>query len=377
LIDHTSKIPLYRQIIDDLKKQISTGQLKPGDRIASNAELSRIYGVSLITVKNALADLNKDGYLYGRAGKGTFVADPGQFITPPTAGTLGFVLTDFNNPFFTGVLHHIESRVTDFGYRLLVSYASNCLEKEEDQITHFRELGVKGLIIASTEQQNRVPGTISDLHQSGFPYVMISYIEDPQIHYVGSDHERGAFIATAFLIKSGCTKPGFINAERGNSLGKLRRKGYLNALKDHRYPAHPEFEFHFAAARQDFQSGYQIGQQFTAMPDRPDGIFAFNDHSALGFERAVTEAGLNIPADVALVGFDDVEFDVPPPVALTTVRQPADEIAQQALLMLNDQIDQRTFCPRVILQPQIIIRSSCILNGPVIRSNTEIEEIST
>jgi DNA-binding LacI/PurR family transcriptional regulator len=377
LINHTSKIPLYRQIIDDLKKQISTGQLKPGDQISSNAELARIYDVSLITVKNALSDLIKDGYLYGRAGKGTFVADPGQFITPPTAGTLGFVLTDFNNPFFTGVLHHIESRVTGFGYRLLVSYASNCLEKEEDQITHFRELGVKGLIIASTEQQNQVPGTIKDLHQSGFPYVMISYIEDPQIHYVGSDHEQGAFLATEVLIKSGCRKPGFINAERGNSLGKLRRKGYLNALKVHQCPARPEFEFHFAAAREDFKSGYYIGQQFIEMPDRPDGIFAFNDHSALGFERAVTEAGFHIPGDVALVGFDDIEFDVPPPVALTTIRQPADEIAQQALLMLNDQIDQRTFVPRVVLQPQMILRSSCKLNEPVNRSNKETEEIST
>jgi GntR family transcriptional regulator of arabinose operon len=377
LIDHASKIPLYRQIIDDLKKQISTGQLKPGDQIASNAELARNYGVSLITVKNALADLIKDGYLYGRAGKGTFVADPGQFITPPTAGTLGFVLTDFSNPFFTGVLHHIESRVTDFGYRLLVSYASNCLEKEEDQITHFRELGVKGLIIASTEQQNHVPGTIRDLHQSGFPYVMISYIEDPQIHYVGSDHEHGAFLATEFLIKNGCRKPGFINAERGNSLGKLRRKGYLGALKTRQCPVRSEFEFHFAAARQDFQSGYQIGQQFIEMPDRPDGIFAFNDHSALGFERAVMEAGLNIPEDVVLVGFDDVEFDVPPPVALTTIRQPADEIARQTMLMLNDQIDQRPFVHRVILQPKLIIRSSCVINQPVNSGSTETEEIST
>ena len=377
MIDHTSKIPLYRQIIDDLKKQISTGQLQPGDRIPSNAELARIYGVSLITVKNALANLIKDGYLYGRAGRGTFVSDPARFITPPTAGSLGFVLTDFDNPFFTGVLYHIESRVADSGYRLLVSYASNSPEKEEDQIAHFRELGVKGLIIASTEQQNQVPVIIRDLHQSGFPYVMISYIEDPQIHYVGSDHEQGAFLATEYLIRAGSRKPGFINAEKGNSLGKLRRRGYLGALKAHQISLRPEFEFYFPSARQDFQSGYLIGQHFTGMRERPDGIFAFNDHSALGFERAVTEAGLNIPDDVALVGFDDVEFDVPPPVALTTIRQPADEIAQQALIMLNNQIDQHPFCHRVILQPRLIVRSSCIMNHPASRPNTEKEEIST
>ena len=78
-----------------------------------------------------------------------------------------------------------------------------------------------------------------------------------------------------------------------------------------------------------------------------------------------------------LKGFDDVEFDVPPPVALTTIRQPADEIAQQALIMLNNQIDQRAFSHRVILRPRLIARSSCTLNHPSNRRNTETEEISS
>ena len=91
----------------------------------------------------------------------------------------------------------------------------------------------------------------------------------------------------------------------------------------------------------------------------------------------MTSVTINIPEDVVLVGFDDVEFDVPPPVALTTIRQPADEIARQTMLMLNDQIDQRPFVHRVILQPKLIIRSSCVINQPVNSGSTETEEIST
>jgi DNA-binding LacI/PurR family transcriptional regulator len=343
-IDPARSIPLYRQ---------------PGDQIASNAALAKEYSVSLITVKNALSDLIKDGYLYGRVGKGTFVADPAQFAAPPSAGNLGFVLTDFSNPFFTGVLHHIESRVIDFGYRLLVSYSSNSTEKEEDQIRNFKEMGVKGLIIASTEYTNRVSESIYELHHSHFPYVVISYVEDPFIHYVGSDHEQGAFLATEFLMQCGCRLPGFINAEKSNPLGKLRKKGFIKSLETNDAPYRSEFEFNFSKSRQDYQSGYEIGRQFLSMTEHPDGIFAFNDQSAAGFERAVTDAGLEIPRDVALVGFDDVEWKIPPPIALTTIRQPADEIGLQTMLMLKHQIDEHDFSPRKILKPSLIIRQSC------------------
>jgi len=358
-IDPTKRTPLYQQIIEDIKRQIGAGHLNPGDQIDSNAELAKYYHVSLMTIKNALASLIKDGYLYGRVGRGTFVADPGQFSAPPTAGNLGFVLTNFSNPFFTGILHHIESRVVDFGYRLIVSYSSDSIEKEDDQIRHFQELGVKGLIIASTEYTNRVSDSIVTLHQSGFPYVMVSYVEDSAYHYVGTDHEQGAYLAAEHLIQCGCRQPGFLNAARGNPLGRLRRKGFLKALQSYGMNCRSDFEFNFSLPGQDFQSGYEFGKTFRMLSEKPDGLFAFNDHSALGFERALTESGLKIPEDVMLVGFDDVEFDVPPPVSLTTVRQPADEIALQALLMLNHQIEDHAFTRRKMLKPELMVRQSC------------------
>jgi DNA-binding LacI/PurR family transcriptional regulator len=358
-IDHAKQIPLYKQIIEDIKRQIGAGRLKPGDQLPSNAELAKTYNVSLITVKNALADLIRDGFLYGRVGRGTFVADADQFATSPTAGNIGFVLTNFSNPFFTGILHHIESRIVDFGYRLLVSYSSDNVKKEDHQIRHFQDLNVKGLIVASTEHINRVSDSIRELHESKFPYVMVSYVEDPSIHYVGTDHEHGAFLATEYLLRGGCSRPAFLNAEQGNPLGKLRRKGFMKALQSYGLEYHQEFEFHFSMPGHDFQSGYQFGRIFSELSEKPDGIFTFNDHSALGFERAATEAGLNIPDDVALIGFDDVAFDAPPPVALTTIRQPADEIALRAMQMLNDQIEARAFSHRIILNPKLIVRDSC------------------
>lgn len=333
--------------------------MSPGDQIAPNVELAKSYDVSLITIKKAISELIREGYLYGRVGKGTFVAESGSAKTEPGIGTIGLVLTDFNNPFFMQISHHLETQCSGSGCNLLFSYSSNDFEREENQIRHFQEIGVKGLIIASTEFTNRVPDIVRELHAARFPYVLISYVDDPEIHHVGIDHKLGAMMATEYLIRSGCRRPGYINAEKGNPLGALRRQGFLLALRESGLDYIPEFEFVFPASRQDFESGFAIGEDFCRMKNRPDGLFAFNDHSALGFERALKAGGIRIPDDVALVGFDDVEFDVPPPVPLTTIHQPTDQIALLALEKLIAQIEGKPFAAPTLLEPSLIERVSC------------------
>ena len=360
-IDHTSPVPLYQQIIADIQTQIRGGKLNPGDQLAPNVELARAYDVSLITIKKAIAELIRGGFIYGRVGRGTFVSKSGNGKRGTENATIGLVLTDLNNPFFMQISHHFEDRVSSRGYNLLFSYSSNDFEREESQIRYFQEIGVRGLIIASTEHTNHVPDIVRQLHKSGFPYVMISYIDDPGIQYVGTDHKRGAMMATECLIRSGCRRIGYINAEMGNPLGALRRQGFLLALREHGLNYIPEFEFAFPASRQDFESGYAIGENFCRLAGRPDGVFAFNDQSALGFERALKAGGLRIPGDVSLVGFDDVTFPIPPPVPLTTVHQPSDQIADRALEVLIAQIEKKPYVPRTILEPTLIQRESCCI----------------
>ncbi len=358
-IDHTNPTPLYRQIVDDIKSQIDSGSLAPGDQVAPNVELAKRYDVSLITIKKAVSELIREGFLYGRVGKGTFVAESKNGNHQAARGTIGLVLTDFQNPFFMQIAHHIESDIARYGYNLLFSYSSNDFEREEHQIRHFQEIGVLGLIIASTEYTNHVPDIVRELHASRFPYVMISYVDDTAIHYVGTDHERGAYLATEFLIQNGCNHLGYLGAEKGNPLGALRRAGYLRVLSEHGIPANPDFEFTFPVPREDFESGFAIGETFCRQTERPDGVFAFNDQSAFGFERALAAGCLKIPEDVALVGFDDVAFPAPPPVPLTTVHQPTDRIAKLALEKLNAQIEGASFEIRTILEPSLVVRASC------------------
>ncbi|MFQ5863910.1 MAG: substrate-binding domain-containing protein, partial [bacterium] len=308
-LDFTDPQPLYRQIAEDIEAKIASGQLEVGDQIDSQQELARRYGVSLITVKKALTELIKEGVLYSRVGKGTYVARKSPKFDISKHRTIGLVLMDLKSPFFSLIVHSVEKKAFEKGYNLLLSNSSQRMEKEESQINHFRHIGVSGLIIASMTHVYRATSTIRQLQQEGFPYVIVSYIKDEDIYYVGSDHEQGAYLATEHLIKLGYEKIGYINAEKGNLLGERRKQGFLKALQRYERPFRECFEFRLRLKGEwnDYQSGYEIGERFSTLSDRPEALFVYNDLAALGFEQAILENGLRIPNDIAIVGFDDIE----------------------------------------------------------------------
>lgn len=364
-IDPQSPKPMYLQIIEDVKAQILSKQLLPGDKLASHHELTQSYGVSLITVKRALNEMLKDGLLYSRAGKGTYVSPNVHVGDLSDQGTLGFVLTDFKNPFFTQMLHTVEKYASQKGYHLIFSYSSESAEKEESQIQKLKSMGVAGLIVASTEHVNEATPAIRQLHAEKFPYMMVSYIDDYSIYYVGTDHEKGAFLATEHLVKLGYEKIGFLNAEAGNHLGQLRKRGFLRALEKSHIPLFSQYQFTFPYKRKDYESGYAIGEIFLTLKDRPEALFIYNDFSALGFQHALLNAGLKIPDDVAIVGFDDIRQDVRAQVPLTTVHQPTEEIGKRAVENLIHRIENKPVDVRTILEPCLVVRVSSGANARI------------
>jgi DNA-binding LacI/PurR family transcriptional regulator len=372
-IDPQSPKALYLQIVEDIQTKILTGQFKTGDLLGSHNQLAREYQVSLITIKRALNELLREGWLYSRVGKGTYVSRTGSSNRSNDADTIGFVLTDFKNPFFTMLMHNIERETFQNGYNLLFSCSSESIEKEENQIQHFRNLGVQGLIIASTEHVNEATPAIRQLHEENFPYVMVSYVADSDIYYVGTDHEKGAYDATSHLIQLGYRRIGYLNGEPGNRLGEVRKQGFGRALTENGLSVSENYLFSFPYKRKDYESGYAVGLSFGAMPGRPEALFAFNDFSALGFQHAVLEQGLKIPEDVAVVGFDDIRDDLRAQVPLTTVHQPVEKIGQHTVNTLIKRIHRKPVRVQTILEPHLVVRVSC---GSQIKSKVKSEKCS-
>lgn len=359
-IDQKKSTPLYLQIVDDLCKQIALGKLRPGSKIRSQSELAEDYGVSMITVKKALWEMTKDGILYSRVGKGTYVSEESPLTERKEFKSIGFVLTDLKSPFFSRILESVEKKAGVMGFSLLLSSSQNKVEKEEFLIQDYRDMGVRGLIIASMDHIYTANPIIRQLDNDNFPYVVVSFITDPDICFVGTDHEEGGFIATEHLISNGYKKIGYINGEQGNLCGDERKKGYIRALKHHGIDYNEQFEYRlpFGGEWNDFRSGYEIGQKFAQETNRPEAVFAYNDLVALGFQKAVLEGGLSIPNDIAIVGFDNIDQCSTAAVPLTTISQPTDRIGNIAVDVLYRKCRGEEVETRQVLKPKLVIRDS-------------------
>ena len=353
--------PLYQQIADDIANQIGSKRLRAGDKLETQKELAQKYNVSLITIKKAIYDLVQRGLLFARVGKGTYVAKKPNFVDFSKHRTIGLVLRDLSSPFFSKIVQGIEQVASENGYNVLLSSSSNMAEKEENQIRHFLDLNVSGLIIASMAHIYKPSSIIRKLHQEHFPYVMVSYIEDENTYFVGTDHEKGGFLAGKHLIKLGYRRIGYINGEEGNLAGERRKKGFLKALQEHNIPfdKHYEFKLRLRGEWNDYKSGYEIGEHFISIRNKPEAMFIYNDLSALGFERAVIDKGLKVPDDVAIVGYDDIKRGVVAAVPLTTIHQPTSEISKIAFETIVKQIEDKYVDLRTILEPRLVIRESC------------------
>ena len=364
-IDFVNPTPLYEQIIVDIRNLIARGELHPGDKLPTHQELAKKYKVSLITVKGALKNLVAEQVLYTRVGKGTYVAEQSPKKNARSDDKMiGLVLRDLKQPFFSMVVHSVEQRSSELGYHLLLSSSSENIEREETQIEGFRDLGVRGLIIASLSYEYRATEHIERLHRDNFPYVMVSYMHDPAYWYVGCDQEEGGILATEHLISIGYRSIGFVHIGKGNLLSEVRKNGYARALAGHDIPYSSDLIYYVEpgsgnAGTDRYQLGYNFAEKFASVSKKPEALFFYNDMVALGFIQGASEHGIRVPDDVGVVGFDDVQVARFASVPLTTIHQPVDKIGKWAVDIVNNRITQQDMANRVILRPTLVIRESC------------------
>jgi DNA-binding LacI/PurR family transcriptional regulator len=354
--------PFYEQIENKLRFEIKQGILKEGDQIGSHKELSLKYNVSLITIKKALSNLINEGILVGRTGKGTFVSSGKKKIDISKHKSIGLVLRDLNHPFYSPIVKSVEKKVSELGYNLLLASSSGDIEKEENQIAHFKRIGVSGLIIASMSLDYHATDYIKNLEETNFPYIMISYMHDPDYWYVGIEHELGGYLATRHLINLGYKSIGCVHGGNGNLLGEIRKNGYSRALSEVEIPFNSKLIFYLDQTKSRYESGNDLGKEFLKLKKRPEALFFYTDSAAMGFLQAIVEGGMKIPEDLAIVGFNDIEMAKYMNPPLTTIKQDAFKIGKLAAEIVVNRIEGKEQANRTILRPKLIIRDSCGIN---------------
>lgn len=356
---------LWESVANELRNRIELGDLSPGARIDSQRDLCEEFEVSRITVRRALSELAREGLVHTRKGQGTFVSIRSRDDGIPTLKSIGLVLRDMTSPFFVTVAGGIERYAYEHGFSLLLSSTSGQMGKEEQQIAHFRQAGVEGVIVASMRNQERPPEAVLRMHEDGFPYVMVSYVADPSIRSVGVDHEEGGAIAGRHLHGCGYRTFGYLCAESSNALGVLRRRGFLRGLEESGASAADTLVLDLALEdRWDisrFEKGYAAGGRFLEASRKPEAMFVYNDQAAYGFIKRVQEAGIRIPEDLAIVGFDGIERNEFFDGVLTTIRQPMAEIGRLAVRVIEKLIDGRPAPTRTMIDPMLSIGTTTVV----------------
>lgn len=270
--------------------------------------------------------------------------------------TIGLLLPDFTHPFFAEIAKAIAETVRPRGYHVIISYFEEDPALERMEADSLLSRRVDGLILASSQ----LPGKLelfNQLRMRKLPFVLIDRpIDGVRASFVGVDNDAVGRLATTHLISQGRRRIAHL---RGPKIGLATKRlnGYLIALKKHKMKAPANYVVD--AGFQD-HTGYEAMKQLLQVSPLPDGVFCYNDPVAIGAMKALLEAGLRVPEDVAVVGAGNVHYSDALAVPLTTIDQKTREIGARAAGLLLEQIESKR-PPRaatILFVPELVPRKS-------------------
>jgi DNA-binding LacI/PurR family transcriptional regulator len=278
--------------------------------------------------------------------------------------TVGVVLPDVSNPFSTELLEGMKSILDERGYTVFVTTTGRRVDQEVSGIRALVNHRVDGLLIA-TRGTRIGDALVRDLAQHGPPIVTIGRpVEGVALDCVTADHWQGAFDAVSHLIQLGHVRIGFIGISHHDRHTLRRFQGYEAALEANaikpmtRYVVGPSIAPAFATQ----EDGYLAMTQLLSLKHPPTAVFARNDFAAIGALRAAHQAGLRVPQDIAIAGFDNIPLAAYTTPTLTTVQQPIAEQGHIAAQLLLDRIEGRATNKNVLhsIGCQLIVRESTV-----------------
>ena len=270
---------------------------------------------------------------------------------------IGLIVPDLVHPFFGQVAKALSAVLRANHYSLMLSSSDGDPQLEQQEIDQLLSRGVDVLVVASAQKRGDM---FRSLQQQKTPFILIDRkFEDVSTHFVGVDDIEAGRLATQHLLAVGRRRLAHIcGPEVSTGMGRLG--GYREVLAAKRIPVRPET----IIPRENpddagESSGYDAMQRLLQLKPRPDGVFCYNDPTAMGAMKAVLDAGLRVPEDVAVVGCGNVAYADFLRIPLTSVDQHSAQIGKRAgklALSLLDNPPKRW--KQVVLRPELIERAS-------------------
>lgn len=270
---------------------------------------------------------------------------------------IGLIVLDVANPFFTEVARGVEDLANQAGYIVILCNSDDSVEKENHYLHVLEEQRTQGVLITPVQNDARY---LQRLRQHGIAVVLLdrpSRIKD--LCSVAVDDVQGGELATSHLLEAGHTRIGFVHGPLSIRQVADRKRGVIRAVKT--AGLDPESTIvDIAAHAQSARAGEERVEQLLSVKSRPTAVFCTNDLLALGLMRGLIKHGISIPGDMALVGYDDVEFASVLSTPLTSIRQPKYELGRAAAELLLDEAQNPTSHQHkhIVYLPELIVRES-------------------
>jgi len=273
--------------------------------------------------------------------------------------TVGLVVPDLLHPFFAQIAKALSAEIRKHGYSLIISSSEEDPELEQQEIGHLLARGVDLLFIASAQWTVE---TFRIVEERRTPYVLIDRrFAGLTANFVGVDDDAVGMLATSHLIEQGCKRIAHVRGpDVSTALGRV--EGYKRALAENNILAQRDYIVPAGASGDHFGDvgGHEATKRLLSSERPPDGIFCYNDPVALGTMRAVLEAGLRIPDDVAIIGCGNVLYSDFLRVPLSTIDQNSQLIGETAAALGLSLVRSETLVrPKTeLIGPRLVIRAS-------------------
>ena len=293
-----------------------------------------------VKVEQAIHELNYEPSVLGRN------------LRTSESRLLLVLIPSIANSFYTEIIRGIEDTAIKQGYNILLCETGANPERESIYMNLVRNRLADG-IISMDPAVDKV--RLTELAKS-HPIVQCSeYDENGAISYVTIDSELAAYQAVKYLLQIGHQKIGFLNSDNKYLYARNRYEGYAKALKEFNIPLNPKWIYNVESI--GFEQGQQAMRSLLSQSDRPTAVFADADILAIGALKEINTYGLHVPNDIALVGFDNIEFSKMTQPTLTTISQPMYRMGNESARMLINKIKGKSV-ESIILNHELLIRES-------------------
>ncbi|HMU46694.1 MAG TPA: LacI family DNA-binding transcriptional regulator [Chitinophagaceae bacterium] len=272
--------------------------------------------------------------------------------------TIGVIIHELNSNFITSVLAGIEKVTTEAGYDLIIAHSSESFKKEEANASNLFHKRVDGLI-ASLAFDTKGLDHFKPFEEKGIPVVFFDRVEEKrESTKVIIDNYKCGYQATQHLIEQGCKRIVLVTANLMRNVYAQRHKGYSDALYDNNIPYNKDYVLIKDLSE---QCGQEAALEIMNMKPLPDGAFITNDFSAAVCMQTLKEKGINIPKDIAIVGFNNDAISKIVEPQLTTIHYPGmdmGEIAARNLINHLKGVSNIHHTQTIVVRSELIIRKS-------------------